>query len=134
GLSAASELASLPLAPEGSGGLAAPIARHARPRRLRRGGLLIEVDGAEWMHELQYLKHELRARLNARLGRATVRDLFLVLAGGGGSSRAPFRVPDAMLRSPGRIACRPPPPPPRPPARPRRPAPPPPPRPTRAPP
>jgi predicted nucleic acid-binding Zn ribbon protein len=56
------------------------IARHARPRRLRRGVLVIEVDGAEWMHELQYLKRELCARLNARLERAAVREVFLVLA------------------------------------------------------
>jgi hypothetical protein len=34
------------------------------------------------MHELQYLKSDLRTRLNTRLGRAAVRDLFLMLAGG----------------------------------------------------
>jgi predicted nucleic acid-binding Zn ribbon protein len=55
------------------------IAQHARPLRLRRGTLVIGVDGASWMQELQFLKHELRARLNARVGRAAVRELFLVL-------------------------------------------------------
>ena len=55
------------------------IARHARPERMRRGVLLVAVDGPEWMQELQFLKHELRERLNARLGRPVVRDLFLAL-------------------------------------------------------
>ncbi len=36
------------------------VARHARPQRLRRGVLVVAVDGAEWMQELQFLKHELR--------------------------------------------------------------------------
>jgi len=56
------------------------VAAHARPERMQRGVLVVRVDGAEWMQELQFLKHELRERLNARLGRAAVRDIFLVLA------------------------------------------------------
>ncbi len=56
------------------------LARHARPERFRRGLLVVTVDSAEWMQELQFHKRELRERLNARLGRAVVRDLFLVLA------------------------------------------------------
>ena len=59
------------------------LARHARPQRLRRGLLLVAVDSPEWMQELQFLKHELRTRLNARLGRAVVRDIFLALDGAG---------------------------------------------------
>jgi len=57
------------------------LAKHARPRRVRRGVLVVEVDSTEWMHELHYLKHDLRDRLNARLGRPALRELFLVLAG-----------------------------------------------------
>jgi predicted nucleic acid-binding Zn ribbon protein len=56
------------------------LARHARPHRLRRGVLFVAVDSAEWMQELQFLKHEIRERLNTRLGRAAVRDVFVVLA------------------------------------------------------
>jgi predicted nucleic acid-binding Zn ribbon protein len=56
------------------------LARHARPHRLRRGVLLVAADGSEWVQELQFLKHELRDRLNARLGRPVVRDVFVVLA------------------------------------------------------
>lgn len=55
------------------------LARHAQPLRLRRGILSVEVDSAEWMQELQFLKQELRERLNARLGRPVVRDIFTVL-------------------------------------------------------
>ena len=56
------------------------VAQHAKPRRIRRGVLLVEVDSVEWMHQLQFLKHEIRDRLNARLGRTGVREVFLVLA------------------------------------------------------
>jgi predicted nucleic acid-binding Zn ribbon protein len=55
------------------------LARHAHPRRLRRGVLFVAVDSPEWMQEIQFLKEDLRARLNARLGRAAVRDVFTVL-------------------------------------------------------
>ena len=55
------------------------IARHAQPSRLRRGVLSVEVDSAEWMQEIQFLKHDLRERLNGRLGRPAVRDVFVVL-------------------------------------------------------
>lgn len=56
------------------------VAQHARPERMQRGVLVVRVDGVEWMQELQFLKHELRERLNVRLGRPAVRDIFLVLA------------------------------------------------------
>lgn len=57
------------------------IAAHAQPRRLRRGILLVAVDSPEWMLELQFLKHDLKERLNAAIGRAAVRDVFVVLGG-----------------------------------------------------
>jgi predicted nucleic acid-binding Zn ribbon protein len=56
------------------------IAAHARPTQLRRGVLVVTVDGPEWMHELQYLKADLAAKLNQRLGASVVRDVYLVLA------------------------------------------------------
>ena len=55
------------------------LARHARPRRMRRGVLVVAVDDSVWMHELQFMKEELRGRLNARLGRNAVRQIFLSL-------------------------------------------------------
>jgi len=56
------------------------LARHARPRRLVRGVLVVVVDSSEWMQELQFLKHDLRTRLNARLGREAIQRIFVVLA------------------------------------------------------
>jgi predicted nucleic acid-binding Zn ribbon protein len=80
-LPAGGELASFPIWTDWADVVGSTIARHARPRRLRRGVLLVEVDGVEWMHELQFLKADLRARLNERLGRPAVREVFLALAG-----------------------------------------------------
>jgi predicted nucleic acid-binding Zn ribbon protein len=54
------------------------LARHAHPERLQRGLLVVAVDGATWMQELQFFKRDLRDRLNSRLGRTVVRDIFLV--------------------------------------------------------
>lgn len=56
------------------------IAAHARPHRLQRGILTVSVDAPEWMQELQFQKQDLRDRLNARIGRPAVRDLYLLLA------------------------------------------------------
>jgi predicted nucleic acid-binding Zn ribbon protein len=56
------------------------IAAHARPHRLQRGVLTVSVDAPEWMQELQFVKQDLRDRLNARIGRPAVRDLYLLLA------------------------------------------------------
>jgi Dna[CI] antecedent, DciA len=90
-LPAGPELASFPIWTEWADVVGVTIARHARPRRLRRGVLLVEVDGAEWMHELQYLKADLRTRLNERLGRSAVREIFLALAGAGDDARSSRR-------------------------------------------
>ena len=59
------------------------LARHARPERLRRGVLVVAVESPEWMQELQFLKHQLREKLNARAGRDVVREVFVVLASDG---------------------------------------------------
>lgn len=56
-----------------------PLCRHAHPVRLRRGVLVVRVNDSAWMQELHFLKREVRERVNARLGRPAVRDLFLVL-------------------------------------------------------
>ena len=75
------ELASFPIWGAWSDVVGATIARHASPRRLRRGVLVVEVDGPEWLHELRYLKRDLCSKLNSALGRRVVRDVFLVLDG-----------------------------------------------------
>ena len=53
-----------------------------RPAQLRRGVLVVTLDGPEWMQELQYMKRDLCAKLNARLGSQVIRDVYLVLATG----------------------------------------------------
>ena len=80
---AGAELAHYPIWSEWAAVVGPTIARHAQPRRLRRGVLVVDVDGPDWMHQLGFMKRELRERLNERLGRAVVRDLFFVLASDG---------------------------------------------------
>lgn len=81
-LPAGAELTNYPIWAEWTTMVGPAIARHAQPRRLRRGVLVVDVDGPDWMHELHFMKRELRERLNARLGRPVIRDLFFVLASG----------------------------------------------------
>jgi len=54
------------------------IAARARPYRLRDGVLMVQVSSHTWMQELQFLKEEIRAKLNARLGGELLRDLHFV--------------------------------------------------------
>jgi predicted nucleic acid-binding Zn ribbon protein len=77
----ADELGSYPLWTDWAAIVGAPIARHARPRRLRGNVLVVAVDGPDWIHELRFLADDLRARMNARLGRPVIRELYFVLAG-----------------------------------------------------
>jgi predicted nucleic acid-binding Zn ribbon protein len=79
-LPAAAELADYAVFAHWDAVVGPALAQHAQPRRIRRGVLLVEVDSVEWMHQIQFLKHDIRDRLNARLERAGVREVFLVLA------------------------------------------------------
>lgn len=54
------------------------IARRAQPARFRNGILFVSVATHSWMQELQFLKEDIRGRLNARLGAALVRDIFFI--------------------------------------------------------
>ncbi|MBI3785846.1 MAG: DUF721 domain-containing protein [Deltaproteobacteria bacterium] len=56
----------------------ATIARRAQPLRLRNGILFVTVSSHSWMQELQFMKDDLRERLNARLGSPLVRDIYFV--------------------------------------------------------
>lgn len=57
----------------------AGIARRAQPARFRNGILFVTVATHSWMQELQFMKEEIRARLNIRLGASLVRDIFFVV-------------------------------------------------------
>jgi hypothetical protein len=54
------------------------IARRAQPLRFRNGILFVTVSAHSWMQELQFMKDDLRERLNARLATPLVRDIYFV--------------------------------------------------------
>src|SRR5690349_1964046 len=54
----------------------AAIAQRAQPARVRNGILFVTVANHSWMQELQFMKDQIRERLNARLGEHLVRDIF----------------------------------------------------------
>ena len=53
------------------------IAARARPEKIRDGVLEVCVDQPVWMQQLQLLKPQLLAKLNAQLGNGALRDIFL---------------------------------------------------------
>lgn len=54
------------------------IAERAEPATFRDGVLSVRVSGPAWMQELQFMKDELRERLNVRLGAPLIRDIYFV--------------------------------------------------------
>jgi hypothetical protein len=55
------------------------LASKAEPARIEDGKLFIRVANSTWMQELQFLKDDIRSRLNQRLGSPIVREIFLLL-------------------------------------------------------
>ncbi len=53
------------------------IAARTRPVRIREGILEVNVDQPTWMQQLQLMKPKILAQLNAELGKATIKDLYL---------------------------------------------------------
>ncbi len=53
------------------------IAARTRPVRIREGILEVNVDQPTWMQQLQLMKPKILTRLNAELGDAAIKDLFL---------------------------------------------------------
>ena len=58
------------------------LASKAEPVRIEEGKLFVRVANSAWMQELQFLKDDIRSRLNHRLGASVVRGLYLVLGAG----------------------------------------------------
>jgi hypothetical protein len=57
------------------------IALRAQPARFRNGILFVAVESHTWMQELQFLKDEIRTKLNVRLGETDpplIRDIYFV--------------------------------------------------------
>ncbi len=57
----------------------ATVARNARPEKIRNGTLFVKVRAATWMQHLQYMKEILVDRLNERLEREAVTNIFFVV-------------------------------------------------------
>ena len=53
------------------------IATRTRPVRIRENILEVNVDQPAWMQQLQLMKPKILARLNAELGKSTIKDLYL---------------------------------------------------------
>lgn len=53
----------------------AEIAKHAKPLSFRDGALIVSVANSSWMQHLQYLKEEIRERLNLAHGTEIVKDI-----------------------------------------------------------
>lgn len=53
----------------------AAIAEHAKPLSFRDGCLIVSVANSTWMQHLQFLKEEIRERLNQAHGTAIVEDI-----------------------------------------------------------
>ena len=51
------------------------IAANARPAAFKGKILLVHVSSSTWIHELQFLKKEMIAKLNDTLGKASIDDL-----------------------------------------------------------
>jgi predicted nucleic acid-binding Zn ribbon protein len=55
------------------------IARNAQPEKIRHGTLFIKVASSTWMQQLQFMKEMIAERLNQKLGREVVKNIFFVV-------------------------------------------------------
>ena len=55
------------------------VARNAQPEKIRNGTLFVKVTSPTWMQQLQYMKEMITEKLNQRLGREVVRNIFFVV-------------------------------------------------------
>jgi hypothetical protein len=51
------------------------VAAHAQPESIQQGRLLVTVSDPSWNHQLQFLKDDIKKKLNSLLGRAVVTEL-----------------------------------------------------------
>jgi hypothetical protein len=56
------------------------VARNAQPEKIRNGTLFVSVTSPTWMNELQYMKQMIAEKLNDRIGREVVKNIFFVMA------------------------------------------------------
>lgn len=51
------------------------IAQNARPAAFRGKLLIVHVSSSTWIHQLQFLKHDMIAKLNAALGKPLIAEI-----------------------------------------------------------
>ena len=52
------------------------IARNAQPEKIRNGTLFVKVSSPIWMQQLHYMKDTIADKLNQKLGREAVKNIF----------------------------------------------------------
>ncbi len=55
------------------------ISRNAQPEKIRHGTLFVKVTGPTWMQQLQYMKEVMVEKLNERLGKQIVKNIFFIV-------------------------------------------------------
>ena len=55
------------------------IARNAQPEKIRNGTLFVKVSSPVWMQQLQFMKEMIAGKLNHRLKRDIVRNIFFMV-------------------------------------------------------
>ena len=53
------------------------IVSHAQPTSIRGGRLFVAVEDSMWLHQLDFLKHQILSDLNSRLGKTALCDIVL---------------------------------------------------------
>jgi predicted nucleic acid-binding Zn ribbon protein len=57
----------------------AAIARNAQPEKIRNGTLFVKVSSPVWMQQLQFMKEMIAGKLNERLNREVVKNIFFMV-------------------------------------------------------
>ncbi len=57
----------------------AVIARNAQPEKIRNGTLFVKVSSPVWMQQLQFMKDMIAGKLNHRLKREVVKNIFFMV-------------------------------------------------------
>ena len=55
------------------------IAMNAQPEKIRNGTLFVKVSSSVWMQQLQFMKEMIAEKLNHRLNREVVKNIFFVV-------------------------------------------------------
>ena len=76
------------------------IFAHAQPSGVRDGRLFVAVEDSLWLHQLNYLKHQILVELNNKLGKAALREIVLRVGEVSSPPLAPGRTDFSSTNSP----------------------------------